>query len=121
MIDYLHRYDLAIFAYQQPAKPLALWANSTLGLMSFWWIGTRQQRGRAMLQVTRLPELLALDCRALTAGQIAWANDIFDAAILCDLLGLPESILEPLRTLRLAWCEEPTVHGGKSTRPGGTR
>ena len=25
-----------------------------------------------------------------------------DAAILCDLLGMPESILEPLATLRLA-------------------
>ena len=24
-------------------KPLALWANSTLGLMCFWWVGTRQQ------------------------------------------------------------------------------
>ena len=39
------------------------------------------------------------------------------AAILCDLLGLPTTILEPLDTLRLAWCSEPTVHGGKNTRP----
>ena len=42
-----------------------------------------------------------------------------DRAVLCDLLGLPESILEPLALLRRQWCEEPTVHGGKSTRPGG--
>ncbi len=97
MIDYLHRYDLAIFAYQQAAKPLALWANSTLGLMSFWWIGTRQQRGRAMLQVTRLPELLALDCRALTADQIAWANDIFDACAPRDLLPANEAYRDPVR------------------------
>lgn len=76
----------------------------------------------------------------MTPDQIDWANAMFDsfaqrdllpandayhdpvrqeldAAILCDLLGLPETILEPLRTLRLAWCAEPTVHGGKSTRP----
>ena len=39
--------------------------------------------------------------------------------MLCDLLGLPESILEPLAALRLQWCEEPSVHGGKPTRPGG--
>lgn len=40
-----------------------------------------------------------------------------DRAILVDLLGLPETILEPLRVLREQWCSEPTVHGGKSTRP----
>ena len=40
-----------------------------------------------------------------------------DRAMLCDLLGLPESILEPLDVLRRQWCTEPTVHGGKSTRP----
>lgn len=40
-----------------------------------------------------------------------------DQAVLCDLLGLPESILGPLDTLREQWCREPTVHGGKRTRP----
>ena len=40
-----------------------------------------------------------------------------DRAVLCELLGLPESILEPLGVLREQWCAEPTVHGGKSTRP----
>ena len=59
---------------------------------SFWWLGSRQHE--------------------------AYRDDFRqDAAILCDLLDLPTSILEPLETLRLAWCSEPTVHGGKSTRP----
>ena len=40
-----------------------------------------------------------------------------DRAVLCELIGLPESILEPLGVLREQWCAEPTVHGGKSTRP----
>ena len=39
-----------------------------------------------------------------------------DEAVLCGALGLPTSALEPLGTLRLQWCEEPSVHGGKSTR-----
>ena len=30
------------------ALPLVLWSNTTLGLLSFWWVGTRQQQGRAM-------------------------------------------------------------------------
>ena len=41
----------------------------------------------------------------------------FDRAVLVDLLGLPESVLEPLALLRTQWCCEPTVHGGKATRP----
>ena len=41
-----------------------------------------------------------------------------DHRVLVDMLGLPESILEPLDLLRLKWCSEPSVHGGKSTAPG---
>ena len=42
----------------------------------------------------------------------------FDTAVLVDLLGLPASILEPLAVLRRQRCAEPSVRGGKSTRPG---
>ena len=41
--------------------PLLLWANSTLGLIAFWWHGTRQQQGRACITVTNLPSLPVLD------------------------------------------------------------
>lgn len=41
-----------------------------------------------------------------------------DRAVLIDLLGLPENLLGPFDLLRRQWCAEPTVHGGKSTRPG---
>ena len=81
------------------------------------------------LDVTRLtPEQLASaeaifeDMRDLT---FLPANEAYrdntrkelDHRVLIDLLGLPESILEPLDLLRLKWCSEPSVHGGKSTRP----
>ena len=118
----------------------ALWANTTLGLILFWWTGTVQQAGRANLTISRLPELLVLDTRTLTSEQYAHADSIFeefenrpllpaneayrdenrqalDEAVLVDMLGLPESILDPLAVLRRQWCGEPTVHGGKSTRP----
>ena len=121
-------------------KPLALWANSTLGLLCFWWIGTRQQQGRAMLTISRLPDLLVLDPRRLSDAQIAQAGRAFDQfldrellpaneayrdqvrreldrALLVDVLGLPPALLDPLAALRDAWCAEPTVHGGKTTRP----
>lgn len=119
---------------------LVLWANTTLGLIAFWWIGTRQQQGRAGITITRLPDLTVLDVRQLSAKQLGQADSMFasfasrellpaneawrdgtrqdiDRAVLVDLLQLPEDILEPLSLLRRQWCAEPSVHGGKSTRP----
>ncbi len=123
-------------------QALALWANTTPGLISFWWIAGRQQQGRAILTISQLPRLTALDVRTLDDEQLEQAERLFaefaerdflpaneayrdkarqalDRAVLCGLLGLPESILDPLAALRLQWCEEPSVHGGKPTRPGG--
>jgi len=119
---------------------LALWANTTLGLIAFWWAGTRQQQGRARLSISALPQLPVLDVRTLDEPRLARAAAIFanfrdwqflpaneayrdptrqalDRAVLVELLGLPEAVLEPLEALRRQWCAEPTVHGGKSTRP----
>ena len=98
--------------------------------MCFWWIAGRQQQGRAILTITGLPALPVLDVRALDTTQLAIAERIFeefqdwtflpaneayrddtrkalDRAVLCELLGLPESILEPLGVLREQWCAEP--------------
>ena len=124
--------------------PLLLWANTTLGLMSFWWVGTLQQQGRARLSITALPDLPVLDPRRLTPIQLKKAERIFnelvgleflpaneayrdqarrqlDREVLVNLLGLPEEIMEPLDVLRRQWCSEPSVHGGKSTRPDSAR
>ena len=123
--------------------PLLLWANTTLGLMCFWWTGARQQQGRARLTITALPDLPVLDPRRLSGRQLELAETTFhdlrgqaflpaneayrdearhqlDRAVLIDLLGLPQDILEPLDLLRRQWCSEPSVHGGKSTRPAVT-
>ena len=58
--------------------PLVLWANTTLGLLAFWWIGSRQQQGRARLTITQLPGLTVLDPRHLSEEQIAQAEAIFE-------------------------------------------
>ena len=42
-----------------------------------------------------------------------------DEAVLLRLLNLPESTIESLDLLRLKWCAEPSVRGGKKTRPPG--
>jgi len=119
---------------------VALWANSTPGLMSFWWAGSRQQQGRAVLTISGLPTLMVLDPRALPEAKLDQAAAIFerfrsvalmpaneayrddtrqalDRAVLVELLGLPDDVLEAFANLRLQWCNEPSVHGGKSTAP----
>ena len=121
--------------------PLALWSNSTLGLMAFWWMGSRQQQGRAITTISALPSLPVLDVRTLRTEQLKHAADIFarfrmepllpanqaysddvrkalDRAVLVELMELPEDVLSPLDNLRLQWCAEPSVHGGKETAPG---
>ena len=119
---------------------VGLWMNTTLGLVGSWFAGSRQHQGRASLTVTRLADLVAVDPRALTDEQSAAAGDVFerfrrrpllpaneayrdetrqelDEAVLCEVLGLSTDVLAPLAVLRAQWCEEPSVHGGKSTRP----
>ena len=121
-------------------KIIALWANTTFGLMAFWWLGTRQQTGRARLTITVLPDLVVLNPLNLTNVQLEGASSIFDLfrkrqflpaneayrdqtrwdldhAVLCDLLQLPSSMMGALDNLRHQWCAEPSVHGGKSTMP----
>ncbi len=120
--------------------PIVMWLNTTLGLLGRWWFGSRQQQGRSLLSVGRIVEIPVLDCRKLSGEVLTDAAEVFarfrlreflpaneayrdpvrrslDQAVLCDLLGISESILEPLETLREQWCREPTVHGGKRTRP----
>ena len=129
-----------LMANRRNEKVTVLWANTTLGLILFWWAGSLQQAGRARLTISRLPELLVLDTRAFTDAQFVQVDCIFeefekrpllptneayrdenrqalDKAVLVDLLGLSESVLGPIAVLRRQWCSEPTVHGGKSTRP----
>ena len=122
--------------------PLLLWANSTLGLILFWWHGTRQQQGRASITVTNLPRLPVLDPRTLNDHQVDLCHEIFedfkDKSLLpaneayhdktrisldrnllfgiTSVLQLDPSLEEDLELLRKQWCAEPSVHGGKATR-----
>ena len=122
--------------------PILLWANSTLGLVLFWWHGTRQQAGRACITVTKLPGLPVLDPRTLTEDQVDQCREIFDdlkgrdflpaneayrdeTRIALDrqllfgvtsVLKLDPALEEGLDLLRKQWCAEPSVHGGKDTR-----
>ena len=117
-----------------------LWGNTTLGLLCYWWHSSRQQAGRGSMPITAIRTMPTLDVKKLTPAQLEAAEAIFedmrnvqflpaneayhdnsrqelDYRVLIDVLGLPTSIWEPLDLLRLKWCLEPSVHGGKRTAP----
>ncbi|MXW42846.1 MAG: hypothetical protein F4138_00535 [Acidimicrobiia bacterium] len=121
-------------------KAICVWLNSTLGLVGRWWVSNRQQTGRARLTVSTLGSISVLNLRAISVDQRQALAEVFDQfehrpmlpaneayrdnvrqeldkRVLCDVLDLPTTILDPLSTLRFQWCAEPSVHGGKKTRP----
>lgn len=123
--------------------PLLLWSNSTLGLLMHWWKGSRQQQGRSIITITTIPDLPVLDPRSLRENQVMLCRDLYDRfesrkflpaneayrdetrqALDRELLFGPSSVLQldpdfenSLDLLRLQWCAEPSVHGGKATKP----
>ena len=114
----------------------AVWGNSTLGLLSYWWHSSRQQSSKASMTVTMADSLPILDFRALSDDQLLTAERIFDEfrdkdlqpayladadpnralldrRVIRDLLGFDEQTYKAVRRLAAKWCAEPSVHGSK--------
>ena len=121
-----HRFDYAV----------AVWGNTTLGLLSHWWHSSRQQSSKAGLTIRMAESLPILDLGTLADDQLATAETIFnefreldfrpayladtdpnrallDRRVVCDLLGFGEDTYHAVRQLAAKWCAEPSVHGGK--------
>ena len=126
-----------IFGDERFDYAFAIWGNSTLGLLSYWWHASIQQPGRGIMSIRSAETLPVLDFRALTDDQLATAKAIFDEfraldlkpayladadenralldrCVVCDLLGFSEDTYQAVRLLAAKWCAEPSVHGGKS-------
>ena len=118
----------------------ALWGNSTLGLVLYWWHSNRSQAGRGDMTVKTMHNLPILDFRELTDDQLKIAEDIFnvfreldlqpayladadsyrallDYLLLREVLCFDQSVYEGVRRLAAKWCAEPSVHGGKARPP----
>ena len=102
-----------------------------------------QQQGRSITTITAIPDLPVLDPRALTEDQMKHFRDIYsrlkgreflpaneayhddtrqelDRELLfgmSSVLKLDPDLENSLDLLRRQWCAEPSVHGGKGTRP----
>ena len=132
-----------IFADERFDYALAVWANSTLGILCFWWHSNRQVAGRGGTSIRAAPSLPVLDLRALTDEQLRTAEEVFeefrekefkpayladadpnrallDRRVVCDLLGFDEDAYAAVRRLAAKWCAEPSVHGGKARPRGAT-
>ena len=115
----------------------AVWGNSTLGLLCYWWHANRQQSSKARTTPRKSGMMPILDFRALTDEQLATAQAIFedfwdvhllpayladadpsravlDRRVVCDLLGFDNTVYRAVRRLAAKWCAEPSVHGGKA-------
>lgn len=119
----------------------AVWGNSTLGLLLYWWFSSRQQSSKASMTRLVIPQMPVLDFRTLSDQQLRAAEDAFselsglelqpayladadphrallDRRVICDLLGFDEEVYRGVRLLAQKWCAEPSVHGGKERPPG---
>ena len=67
-----------ILADNQFDYALAIWGNSTLGMLCYWWTSSRQQSGRGVMTRQLIPFLPILDFRTLSNAQLRTAQDIFD-------------------------------------------
>ena len=121
---------------------LAIWCNSTLGLLCHWWMSNRSQEGRGTSTVTSIPTFAALDLLRLTttqhdAARIGFhslqeqrflpfdqidedeAREALDRFLLLDILDLPPELCDhsgPMDRLRTKIAGEPHIHAGKRTR-----
>ena len=132
-----------IFANKSCDFAFAVWGNSTLGLLSYWWHSNRQQSSKARMTIRSAETLPVLNFNTLSAEQLRRAETIFDEfrdlqlqpayladadpnralldrRVICDLLGFDTATYEAVRRLAAKWCAEPSVHGGKK-RPKGAR
>lgn len=116
-------------------KAFAVWGNSTLGLVQYWYHSSRQQGNRGIMPVRAIGSLPWLNVTKLADDLLDLAAAIFeefrnrtlmrardayrdsvrqemDERLLVDVLQLSHAACDGLTLLRRKWCSEPTVHGG---------
>lgn len=122
---------------------VALWGNTSLGVLLHWWQANKQQKGRGNVGKTALDRFVCLDPARLSERQLKASADLLaefssrslrpineiavdenraqlDQRFLVEILGLPKVIAEKggaLSLLRAKLAAEPSINGGKKIRP----
>ena len=117
-------------------KALAVWLNTSLGLITHWSRSNRTQNGLGYLSRRQTGNLPVLDVTQLTNRQLnrmeeifeqvkdlpmlpaneAWKDPIraeLDRRVLTEALELEQETVDRTRDLRNRWCLEPTVQARK--------
>lgn len=128
-----------LLATKEQETALALWANTSLGLLTYWWHANKQQSGRGSIGKSALQSVPVLDVTRITSDRLEAASDLLndfgntpllplneihrdtarrelDARFMRDVLRLDESLAEhegPLHLLRLKLSREPSIRGKK--------
>ena len=124
-------------------KALAVWMNSSLGLIAHWALSNRTKNGLGYLSQKKARCLPVLNIAELTGEQLDQLANIFDEnrdrtlrpasqasqdplrieldrRIFQEVLELGEETLRSLQDLRERWCREPSVKAGKEQGKPGT-
>jgi hypothetical protein len=118
----------------------SLWANSTFGLLTYWWSANKAQNGRGSITTTQIPKFFILDPRKLAAPTRKKADSFYslikakpllpahklandavrteiDTFVLKELLKISAAnltaVIAAMATLRAKLGSEPSFNGGK--------
>lgn len=116
-------------------KALAVWMNTTPGLVAHWHSAVRTQHGMGYLSSRNMKDMMVLDPGALGAGQLEALGELFEEVKtlpllpaneawrdgtrieldrrVMEILRAGESAIEDAARIRNQWCLEPTVVGRK--------
>ena len=115
-------------------KSMAVWGNSTIGIIAYWIHVGRQQLGRGRASRTSLINLPVLDVEKLNLKQIKMLNNAFDMMCKQKLMrikylykdsvrmAIDQAVLNvlgisvDLEDIRHRFCKEPHMLKGKSDR-----
>ena len=125
-----------VLGERRQEKALAVWLNTSLGLLTHWSRSNRTQNGLGYLNRLQTGKLPVLDVTQLTNRQLdrmekifeqvkespmlpaneAWQDPIraqLDQRVLTEVLELKREAVDWIRDLRNRWCMEPTVQARK--------
>ncbi|MCM8557672.1 hypothetical protein [Sphingomicrobium sediminis] len=120
-------------------KVLALWGNTSVGSLMYWWHANKQQAGRGSIGKNALEDLPVLDLTSLSDKQLDKAAEVFknfqskelqplheiandqvraalDEAFFTEVFGWPAALFVangPMDLLRQKMGDEPSIHGGR--------
>ena len=131
-----------LMSREEQEYSLALWCNSTLGLLCHWWMSNKAQAGRGTSTVTSVPTFFVLDVRRLSEHQHNRARagferlrghrflpfdqvdedenrSLLDRILIEDVLDLGSGLCDAggaMELLRSKVAREPQIRGGKKSR-----